>query len=120
MKLPAANLCRPRRDAYLMIEMVVLLSILAIFMVVISQLFVIAFNARKHSDEKSALLARVDAAIGHLRRDIWTASALSADISRLEITPAGPDDKTLIVWQAKSGQLTRTVGQNTTTFKNVP
>ncbi len=65
-----------RRGGFTIIEMIAMVGLLAIFMVVISALFKAAYRGQVDSERRGAVVLRVDAAIGMLRRDVWGARAM--------------------------------------------
>lgn len=99
-----------------LVELITVLALLAVFSVLVSELFVICLGATKSSNRREETLHRVDSLVMQLRRDVWDARHMTTSASgpTLELeqdvltltTSQGP-----ITWKAATaGVITRTDG----------
>jgi hypothetical protein len=66
---------RTPRRAFLLMELVALLVLLAVFLLIVSELFLFSHRSQQQALRRTDLTGRVDSALAALRRDLWGASA---------------------------------------------
>jgi hypothetical protein len=116
-----------RRRAFILIEMVGLLALLAAFAIVTTELFILANRSQTNSLRHVALTARTDAGLASLRRDTWAASAASVNADGALILTI---DNRPVRWTStplppptlprQTAALTRTAPDRTATFSGLP
>lgn len=86
-----------RSGGFTLLEIIVVIGLVAVVGLVSTQVFVATLRVWKTSAREQATQSRFDLAVGQLRRDVWSASAIeSPNPASLEIqNPAG-----LIHWTA--------------------
>jgi Tfp pilus assembly protein FimT len=108
------NLHKTRSRGTSLVELMTVLALLAVFSVLVSELFVICLGATKSSNRREETLHRVDSLVMQLRRDVWDARHMTASASDEPLeqnvltltTSQGP-----ITWKAATaGVITRTDG----------
>jgi hypothetical protein len=67
----------PPRRAFVLMELIALLAVFAAFAIVSGELLRLCNRAQQNALRRTALITRVDSAVGALRRDFWAASAAS-------------------------------------------
>ena len=75
-----------RQRAFALIETIAMVMLLAVFMLVFGALFKAAYLGHRESARRDSLDLRVDAALESLRRDVWSAHALTANNGELTLT----------------------------------
>ena len=81
---------RKRRRGVFLIEMVVVVALMAIVALVASQIMSISFKMQREARLHEALVTRVDNAVDRMRRDVWSAKAIRATDTKLDLdTPDG-------------------------------
>ena len=97
---------------FMLIEMMIVLSLLAIFAVAATQLMVLCIRVPKQVGQKRDQIVRFDLAMGRLRQDIWRANSLRCiDAHTLQIQSPGDQD---VSWEARNGQISRSAGHSST------
>lgn len=95
---------------FMLIEMMLVLSLLAIFALAATRLMVLCIRVPKQVGQKRDQIVRFDLAMGRLRQDIWRASALRCiDVHTLQIQSPGDPD---VTWEARNGQISRSAGNS--------
>lgn len=70
---------KPRTAGYSLIEIVFVLTLLAIFAAIANKLFVLSFFVKNDALYAGQSIAQNDAVIRLLRTDVWSASAIGSD-----------------------------------------
>ncbi|HVS71252.1 MAG TPA: hypothetical protein VHQ47_08355 [Phycisphaerae bacterium] len=86
-----------RSRGFVLMELLVVVVLLAAFMIVSTQLFVLATRAHRDSIRRTEQIGRVDAAVRRFRADVWGASAASVTPDG-DLHLSGADGET--VWRA--------------------
>lgn len=90
---------------FMLIEMMIVLSLLAIFAVAATRLMVLCIRVPKQVGQKRDQIVRFDLAMGRLRQDIWRANSLRCmDAHTLQIQSPGLPD---VIWKSETGQISR-------------
>jgi prepilin-type N-terminal cleavage/methylation domain-containing protein len=94
--------------AFTLMEMIVVVMLLAVFLLIFSQLFIVTFRAKSEAEKRDALLHRVDSAIAVMRGDVWATRSMHADGPQVDLLSA---DGAPITWRSASdGTLSRSDG----------
>jgi|GEM_PF-4308289 len=97
---------------FMLIEMMIVLSLLAIFAVAATRLMVLCIRVPKQVGQKRDQIVRFDLAMGRLRQDIWRASTLRCiDAHTLQIQSPGDPE---VTWEAYDGQISRSAAHSST------
>ncbi|HVX83308.1 MAG TPA: hypothetical protein VH253_00685 [Phycisphaerae bacterium] len=81
---------------FVLMELLIALVLLAVFMIIITQVFVLATRAHRDSIRRTAQVSRVDSAVRRLREDVWGAPAATVDAQgELHVTRAEGE----VVWR---------------------
>ena len=94
-----------RRRGVFLIEMMVVVSIMAVVALLAAQIMTISFKMEREARLHEALVGRIDNAVDRMRRDVWSAKAVRATDTTLQLdTPDGT-----ISWEMSAdGTLKRT------------
>jgi len=97
---------------FMLIEMMIVLSLLAIFAVAATRLMVLCIRVPNQVGQKRDQIVRFDLAMGRLRQDIWRANSLRCiDAHTLQIQSPGDAD---VTWKAHDGQISRSAAHSST------
>jgi prepilin-type N-terminal cleavage/methylation domain-containing protein len=96
----------PRRRGFTLIELLVVVLLLAVFSVVIAELFMATMKAQREAAHRDTLLRRLDTAVSRLRHDTWSASSIDADGTVVQLPSANGHR---VTWRySRDGKLSRT------------
>ncbi len=97
---------RPHRSnrALILLDMIMTLALIMIFLGICGRLFTAAVRLMRQADSEQATLAAGDSALAMLRRDVWSATALTLETGQtLRLaTPSG-----IVRWHSAPGELSR-------------
>ena len=97
---------------FMLIEMMIVLSLLAVFAVAATRLMVLCIRVPNQVGQKRDQIVRFDLAMSRLRQDIWRASTLRCiDAHTLQIQSHGDPD---VTWEARNGQISRSAAHSST------
>jgi type II secretory pathway component PulJ len=107
----------PHPRAFTLIEMVAMVVLLAVFMLVFSELFKATYLGHRNAVRRDNLDLRVDAAMGSLRRDVWAAHAMTFANGALTLTL---DDRSTTRWQFGPTWTRTLAGDHITRWTGMP
>lgn len=127
MRLTTISRSRNRASAFVLMELIALLAVLAAFAIITTELLVLCRGSEQNALRRTALTVRVDAAMATLRSDLWSATA--ADVASDGTLTLTVDDRP-IRWSAASlpapvlpnqeFRLQRTTGNDRFLWSGVP
>jgi type II secretory pathway pseudopilin PulG len=93
----------PPRDprGFMLIEMMVWLTIIAVVMLLLTEMMISGMRIAKQTTARDILIGRVDSALDALRRDAWRAESIQAIGS--EVAFVEPDG--VIFWRMEAGHV---------------
>jgi len=107
------------RRGFTLPELLVSLSLLAVFGLVAGRVFSSSMKTVYHSNQSHATLSQFDNSLSQLRRDVWDAQKVqAADSSHLQLTDG---DGGSILWSVGAeGAVTREAGKQSAQWNNLP
>ena len=96
-----------RHRGFMLIEMMLVLSLLAIFAVAATRLTVLCIRVPKQVGQKRDQIVRFDRAMARLQQDLWRASSVRCmDNHTLQLQSPGQPD---VTWKAQGDQISRSM-----------
>ncbi len=92
-----------RRRGFTLVELLQVVLLMAAFSVLATELFIMTMKASTQSVRRDELLGRVDSALAQLRRDVWSAEAITLQDGTLSLH-RGKDE---LRWSSTAEGLTR-------------